>query len=125
VDNSLYGRPNMENRSIFLRNCDGNPFLIGLWITDNAQSIVSLTQEPTPMEVMDSEMRKSDVTCPKCNAGYRRVELMSRAGKTGEFRCLACNHLLEVFDGSHEVAIRLTVQPANRRNQSPRRFNFA
>jgi hypothetical protein len=29
----------------------------------------------------------------------------------GEYRCLLCNHLLEVFDGSTEVAIRLTVQP--------------
>jgi transposase-like protein len=56
-------------------------------------------------------MRKSDVICPECKAGYRRVELASRAGTRCEFRCLACNHLLEVFDGKTEVALRLTVQP--------------
>jgi transposase-like protein len=56
-------------------------------------------------------MRKSDVTCPKCHAGYRRIELASPPGVKGEFRCLLCDHLLEVFDGSTEVAIRLTVQP--------------
>jgi predicted Zn finger-like uncharacterized protein len=56
-------------------------------------------------------MKKSDVTCPECSAGYRRVELTSKPGTRGEFRCLVCGHLLEVFDGSTEVAIRLTVQP--------------
>jgi transposase-like protein len=56
-------------------------------------------------------MKKSDVTCPECSAGYRRVELISKPGTRGEFRCLVCGHLLEVFDGSTEVAIRLTVQP--------------
>jgi transposase-like protein len=56
-------------------------------------------------------MRKSDVTCPKCNAGYRRIELMTRPGARGEFRCLLCKQILEVFDGSTEVALRLTVQP--------------
>jgi hypothetical protein len=58
-------------------------------------------------------MRISDIICPKCGAGYRRIELMTRpAGAERELRCIACNHLLEVFDGTHEVAIRLTVQPA-------------
>ncbi len=56
-------------------------------------------------------MRKSDVLCPKCNAGYRRIELAIRKGIKGNFRCLLCDHLLEVFDGSTEVALRLTVQP--------------
>jgi predicted Zn finger-like uncharacterized protein len=56
-------------------------------------------------------MRKSDLTCPECKAGYRRIELTSKTGTEGEFRCLVCNHVLEVFDGSTEVAIRLTVQP--------------
>ena len=54
---------------------------------------------------------KPDITCPKCKAGYRRIELMSRPGARGEFRCLTCNYVLEVFDGSHEVALRLTVVP--------------
>ena len=56
-------------------------------------------------------MKKSDIICPECNAGYRRIELVSLGGPRGEYRCLLCNHLLEVFDGSTEVAIRLTVQP--------------
>jgi transposase-like protein len=56
-------------------------------------------------------MKKSDVTCPKCNAGYRRIELASGVGTKGEFRCLLCDHVIEVFDGSTEIAIRLTVQP--------------
>jgi hypothetical protein len=56
-------------------------------------------------------MRKSDVTCPKCNAGYRRIELVSKQGPKGEFRCVLCDRLLEVFDGKTEIALRLTVQP--------------
>ncbi len=58
-----------------------------------------------------AKMRKSDVTCPKCRAGYRRIELASRPGAMGEYRCLLCDHVLEIFDGSTEVALRLTVQP--------------
>jgi predicted Zn finger-like uncharacterized protein len=57
------------------------------------------------------KMKKSDIACPKCHAGYRRIELASRPGAKGEFRCLLCDHVLEVLDGSTEVAIRLTVQP--------------
>jgi transposase-like protein len=57
------------------------------------------------------DMRKSDVTCPACKAGYRRIEVNSGKPTTGEYRCLLCDHVLEVFDGSTEVAIRLTVQP--------------
>jgi hypothetical protein len=37
--------------------------------------------------------------------------LTSKNGAKGEFHCLVCDHLLEVFDGSTEIAIRLTVQP--------------
>jgi hypothetical protein len=48
---------------------------------------------------------------PTCHPGYRRIELATRKGKSGEFRCLICDHVLEVFDGSREIAIRLTVQP--------------
>jgi hypothetical protein len=61
---------------------------------------------------------KSDVICPGCSAGYRRIELSTRPGKQGEFRCRVCNHLLELFDGSHEVAFRLTVQPAKYRDKN-------
>ena len=56
-------------------------------------------------------MNKSDISCPNCHAGYRRIELTSRPGTKGEFRCLLCDQLLETFDGSSDVAIRLTVQP--------------
>ncbi len=56
-------------------------------------------------------MKKSDVICPKCHAGYRRIELITQPGTKGEFRCLLCGQLLEVFDGSTDVALRLTVQP--------------
>jgi predicted Zn finger-like uncharacterized protein len=55
-------------------------------------------------------MKKFDVACPNCRAGYRRIELMSRGGTRGEFRCLLCDHVLEVF-GSTDVALRITVQP--------------
>src|SRR5271165_2988939 len=63
-----------------------------------------------------STMRKSDVICPECSAGYRRIELATRPGKQGEFRCLICNHVLELFDGSREVALRLTVPPVTYRD---------
>jgi transposase-like protein len=56
-------------------------------------------------------MRKGDVICSECGAGFRRIEFGSRRGTAGEFRCPLCNHLLEVFDGSTEVAYRLTVAP--------------
>ncbi|KWV47799.1 hypothetical protein AS156_19380 [Bradyrhizobium macuxiense] len=57
-------------------------------------------------------MRKSDVMCPTCQAGYRRIELTSKGGVAGEFRCLVCDQVLELMDGSTEVALRLTVQPS-------------
>jgi hypothetical protein len=56
-------------------------------------------------------MKKSDLTCPTCHAGYRRIELTSRPGVKGEYRCVLCNEVLEKLDGSTDVAIRLTVQP--------------
>jgi ssDNA-binding Zn-finger/Zn-ribbon topoisomerase 1 len=59
-------------------------------------------------------MKKSDVTCPDCSAGFRRIELSSQEGEPGEYRCPICDELLEVFDGSTEVAYRLTVAPERR-----------
>ena len=56
-------------------------------------------------------MMQTDVTCPNCFAGYRRIQLYSRAGRPGEYRCLVCDCLLEVFDGSVKVAYRHTVRP--------------
>jgi predicted Zn finger-like uncharacterized protein len=56
-------------------------------------------------------MRRGDIICSECNAGFRRIELDSRRGKAGEVRCPLCNNVLEVLDGSKEVAYRLTVAP--------------
>jgi len=56
-------------------------------------------------------MKKGDVTCPNCFAGYRRIELESREGHSGHYKCLVCARVLETFEGSCEVAYRLTVQP--------------
>jgi transposase-like protein len=53
-------------------------------------------------------IRQSNLTCPKCHGGYRRIELVSRKGS--EFHCVSCDQILKVFDGSTYVAIRLTVQ---------------
>jgi hypothetical protein len=59
-------------------------------------------------------MKKRDVTCRECGAGFRRLELLSASGTEGEYRCPACNALLEVFDGDHLVAYRLTIEPSMR-----------
>ena len=67
-------------------------------------------------------MRKSDVICTECGAGYRRIELSTLPGRRGEFRCRVCNHLLELFDGSREVALRLTVQPVKYMNDRKNGF---
>jgi len=56
-------------------------------------------------------MKKGDVICPDCRAGLRRIELASRRGAASEFRCPLCLHVLEVSDGSTEIAYRLTVAP--------------
>jgi hypothetical protein len=56
-------------------------------------------------------MNKSDIQCPDCAAGYRRIELVSKKGKSGQYLCLICARVLEVFDGSSEIAYRLTVPP--------------
>ena len=59
-------------------------------------------------------MKKDDVTCPECGAGFRRLELTSRSGTPGEYRCPACDAVLEKFDGGVQVAYRLTIQPSIR-----------
>jgi len=60
-----------------------------------------------------SGMRKSEITCPECGADYCRIELTSRPGTHGEFRCLTCDHVIEVFDSSTHVVLRLDVQPGH------------
>lgn len=54
-------------------------------------------------------MWKSDIICPVCGAGHRRITLFTCEGT--EYRCLTCDHVLDVFDGSFGVPIRLTVSP--------------
>jgi uncharacterized C2H2 Zn-finger protein len=56
-------------------------------------------------------MKKSDVICPHCGAGFRRIELSSEPGFEGYYRCPACDTVLEALDGHSLVAYRLTVQP--------------
>ena len=63
---------------------------------------------------MMKSMKKDDVTCPNCHAGFRRIEVFSRGGERGEYRCPVCAMLLEAFDGSTAIAYRLTVQPERR-----------
>jgi hypothetical protein len=67
-------------------------------------------------------MRSSDIICPECTAGYRRIEVASGNRTTGEYRCQLCDHVLEVFDTANEVAIRLTVQPSKHRKRGTARF---
>ncbi len=57
-------------------------------------------------------MKKDDAICPKCGAGFRRVELTSLQGSKGEFRCPVCDFVLETFDGSTQIAYRLTIIPS-------------
>src|ERR1700759_4042519 len=39
-------------------------------------------------------MRRGDVICPQCKAGFRRIELASRKGVAGEYRCPLCQYLI-------------------------------
>jgi predicted Zn finger-like uncharacterized protein len=62
-------------------------------------------------------MKKSDVVCPTCGAGFWRIELSSLRCPAGEYRCAVCNELLERFDGSKQIAYRLTVTPVKMPSQ--------
>jgi hypothetical protein len=57
-------------------------------------------------------MKRDDVICPGCGAGFRRIELSSRRGIKGEYRCPVCDTLLQTLDGKHLVEYRLTIQPS-------------
>ena len=65
-------------------------------------------------------MIKSDIMCPQCKAGYRRIELKSKPWVVGEFRCLTCGEVLETFDGTANVAFRLMVQPTRPKDSAER-----
>jgi hypothetical protein len=59
-------------------------------------------------------MKKSDVTCSECGAGFRRIELWSQPGEKGEYRCPGCDCSLKVFDGTKLIVYRLTIEPCTR-----------
>jgi DNA-directed RNA polymerase subunit RPC12/RpoP len=63
------------------------------------------------IEALLLRMTKSDVQCPHCSAGYRRIELTSRKSQPGSYSCALCKQPLEEFDGGSEVVYRLTVVP--------------
>jgi hypothetical protein len=54
-------------------------------------------------------MKKSDLTCSNCHAGFERIEFAGRKGKRGEYLCPICDAVLEVLDGSKNIEYRLTV----------------
>ena len=59
-------------------------------------------------------MKKNDVTCPRCGAGFRRLEIASESGTQGQYSCPLCETTLEQFDGNKLIAYRLTIQPSIR-----------
>jgi hypothetical protein len=57
-------------------------------------------------------MKKTDVTCSECGAGFVRVEIDATANAPqGAYHCSACGHLLEQFLDGKIVAYRMTVRP--------------
>ncbi|MDH6258386.1 hypothetical protein [Bradyrhizobium sp. BR13661] len=58
------------------------------------------------------KMKKNDVTCPACGAGFRRLELATPPANSGEYRCPACDEVLETFEGKAFIAYRMTIQPS-------------
>jgi len=58
-------------------------------------------------------MRKSDVICSECGAGYGRIELATRPGKPGGF---AVSFAIICLSISTALAKSLFVSPSSRRN---------
>lgn len=65
-------------------------------------------------QIQAGRMKKGDVTCSECGAGFRRLELASAPATQGEYRCPTCGDILEKFEGNAFVAYRLTIQPSIR-----------
>jgi len=57
-------------------------------------------------------MKKGDVTCPNCGAGFRRLDLSSAPGAKGEYHCPVCDTALELFDGSKLVTVSRSSLPS-------------
>lgn len=70
-----------------------------------------------------TNVRKADVTCACCGAGFRRLELWSEPGAKGEYHCPVCDYLLEAFDGTNLIAYRLTIQPVRAPVYSVKQFD--
>lgn len=74
-------------------------------------------------------MRQTDVSCTKCGAGFRRLELVSVPNQSGDFRCQICSEVLEVFSDTEVfVVYRLTVSPQKKRpgaNTAPGKLGAA
>ena len=49
-------------------------------------------------------MKVGDVTCPGCDAGFRRIELSSRVGAPSEYCCPVCNTLIDLLDASKDLS---------------------
>ncbi|WP_249131245.1 MULTISPECIES: hypothetical protein [unclassified Bradyrhizobium] len=71
----------------------------------------------------EKDVRKADVTCACCGAGFRRLELWSEPGAKGEYHCPVCDYLLEAFDGTNLIVYRLTIQPVRAPVYSVRQFD--
>jgi hypothetical protein len=56
-------------------------------------------------------MKKSDVFCSECGAGFSRLELWSQPGEKDEYHCPLCDRPLERFDGTKLIAYRLSIEP--------------
>ena len=98
-----HGRGERSEASWSSRRSDGGP---------NAFSCKMCLLSPVELRAWRrNRSGDANVRCHECGTGYRRIELTTRPGKRGEFCCLVCDHVLELFDDSREVAIRLTVQP--------------
>jgi hypothetical protein len=67
--------------------------------------------------VQDQGMKKGDIICPNCSAGFRRMELSSLQDSEGEYRGPICSELLEHFDGSKRIEYRLMVMPIEVRSR--------
>lgn len=81
---------------------------VNLWATKSILGIYDRRESER------QRMRKTDITCPECGAGFRRIELTSQPGTEGQYRCPACDAVLEKFNDRKLVAYCLTVQPSVR-----------
>jgi hypothetical protein len=57
-------------------------------------------------------MKKTNITCPGCGAGFARIELNAKpSAPQGAYHCPACGQMLEQLPESNFVGYRMTVSP--------------